>query len=138
MDAETKREIIMENYLHPTNRRISNEDEYIKINTSNSSCIDKLDIYIKLKDNKIEDITFEGEACAISISSTSIMIQELIGKTKEEALTYISEFYKMTNGEDYNAELLGEGECYNDIYKQGNRKTCATLPYRGLEKVLKD
>ncbi len=136
MDAELKREIIMENYSHPTNRyRVTNED-YVKVNTNNASCIDNIDIYIKFEDNKITDITFDGEACAISISATSVMINNLIGKTKEEALEYIHEFYKMTEGKEYQSDLLKEGNAYSDIYKQGNRKTCATLPFRGLEKAI--
>lgn len=136
MDQETKREIIMENYMHPMNRKRSNEDEYKKENTANSSCIDNIDIYVKFRDNKIEDITFEGEACAISISATSIMINNLIGKTKDEALNYIKEFYSMTEGKEFDAEVLNEAVVYDDIYKQGNRKTCATLPFRGIEKAI--
>ena len=136
MDENTKREIIMENYTHPTNRKRVDNPNYFKINTNNASCIDNLDIYIKFNHNIIEDITFEGEACAISISATSIMINNLIGKTKDEALTYIHEFYHMTEGEEYNEELLKEGNAYSNIYKQGNRKTCATLPFRGLEKAI--
>ncbi len=138
MDSETKREIIMENYTHPTNRKRIDDDSYIKVNTKNASCIDNLDIYIKLNNNVIEDIAFDGEACAISISATSVMINNLIGKTKEEALEYINNFYQMTDGKEYNEELLNEGNAYSDIYKQGNRKTCATLPFRGLEDVLKN
>lgn len=136
MDEETKREIIMENYLHPINRKRVEDEGYVKVNTNNSSCIDNIDIYIKFNKDKIEDITFEGEACAISISATSIMIENLIGKTKEEALDYIHEFYEMTNGNDYSEKTLNTGVCYNTIYKQGNRKTCATLPFRGLEKAI--
>ena len=136
MDNETKREIILENYMHPNNRERKDNSEYIKVNTRNASCIDNLDIYIKFKDNVIEDITFEGEACAISISSTSIMIKNLIGKTKEEALKYINNFYQMTEGQNYDLQLLQEGNAYNDIYKQGNRKNCATLPYKGIEKAI--
>ena len=135
MDQETKREIIMENYMHPVNRRRS-DDSYRKTNTANSSCIDNIDIYVKFKNELIEDITFEGEACAISVSATSIMINNLIGKTKDEALKYIKEFYNMTDGKEYDVELLQEGIVYEDIYKQGNRKTCATLPFRGIEKAI--
>ncbi len=138
MDEVTKREIIMENYLHPTNRKRTEDLNYIKTNTKNASCIDNLDIYIRFKGNVIDDIVFDGEACAISISATSIMINNLIGKTKEEAIKYINNFYHMTNGEEYDDELVGEGIVYSDIYKQGNRKTCATLPFRGLEKVILD
>ena len=82
MDEVTKREIIMENYMHPTNRRRTDDNTYTKTNTKNASCIDNLDIYIRFKGNVIDDIMFDGEACAISISATSIMINNLIGKTK--------------------------------------------------------
>ncbi len=136
MDQETKREIIMENYMHPVNRKRMDDNDYKMVNTANSSCIDNLDIYIRFKNDVIDDITFDGEACAISISATSIMIQKLIGKTKEEALDYIHEFYQMTEGGEYNAEMIQEGAVYDDIYKQGNRKTCATLPFRGIEKAI--
>ena len=138
MDNETKREIIMENYMHPTNRKRKEEKEYIKVNTANTSCIDNIDIYIKFNNDIIEDISFEGEACAISISSTSIMINNLIGKTIKEALEYINNFYDMTEGKIYNEDLLKEAVVYNDIYKQGNRKTCATLPFRGIQKAILD
>ena len=137
MDQETKREIIMENYMHPLNRKRSSDD-YVKVNTNNDSCIDNIDFYLKFSGDIIEDITFEGEACAISISATSIMISNLIGKTKEEALDFIHNFYGMTNGENFKEEIMQEAIVYEDIYKQGNRKTCATLPFRGLEKAILD
>lgn len=136
MNQETKREIIMENYMHPLNRRRTDNKDYNVVNTANSSCIDNLDIYVRFKNDVIDDIVFDGEACAISISATSIMINNLVGKTKEEALLYIKEFYNMTDGLPHNEELLNEGIVYQDIYKQGNRKTCATLPFRGIEKAI--
>ncbi len=138
MDSNTKRDIIMEHYSHPKNRVRTEDPDYLKINTNNSSCIDNLDIYIKIKNKKIEDIVFDGEACAISISSTSIMITNLIGKTVLEALDYINNFEAMVNEEKYNEEILNEALVYDDIYKQNNRKNCALLPYKGLKKVLED
>ena len=138
MDSNTKRDIIMEHYSHPKNRVRTEDSEYLKINTSNSSCIDNLDIYIKIKDNKIANIVFDGEACAISISSTSIMITNLIGKTIKDAVEYINNFEAMVNEETYNEKILNEALVYDDIYKQNNRKNCALLPYKGIKKVLED
>lgn len=138
MDENLRREIIMENYLHPTNRKEILDDTYKKVNTRNASCIDNIDIYVKFQDEKIVDLAFQGEACAISISATSIMINNLIGKTKEEALHYITNFYQMTKGEDFDHDLVGEGIVYSEIYKQGNRRTCATLPFRGLEQAIQE
>ena len=123
MDAELKREIIMEHYQNPLNKDKVIGEGYEKVNTSNQSCIDNIDLYILIKDNIIKDICFTGEACAISISSTSIMIKNLIGKTVNEA-------------KEYNKDLLNEGLVYEDIYKQSSRKTCASLPYRGIVEVL--
>ena len=91
---------------------------------------------ILIKDNIIKDICFTGEACAISISSTSIMIKNLIGKTVNEAKEYINNFLNMVNEKEYNKDLLNEGLVYEDIYKQSSRKTCASLPYRGIVEVL--
>ena len=85
MDPNFKRTLILENYEKPFHRGLVDDSTYLKENKNNSSCIDNFDIQLKMNDNKIEDIRFEGEACAIAVSSASISIQKLIGKTKEEA-----------------------------------------------------
>ena len=85
MDPNFKRTLILENYEKPFHKGLVDDSTYLKENKNNSSCIDNFDIQLKMNDNKIEDIRFEGEACAIAVSSASISIQKLIGKTKEEA-----------------------------------------------------
>ena len=107
MDPEVKREIIMENYLHPYNKEDVTDDRYIKVNTNNESCIDNIDLYVLFEEDKIKDIKFNGEACAISTSATSIMIQLLIGKTLEEAIELAKHYDNMINEKEYNTELLG-------------------------------
>ena len=136
MDEETRREIILENYMHPDNRIDGELDGYLKENTNNESCIDNLNIYVKLNNDVIEDIYFNGEACAISTSSVSIMIHNLIGKSIKEALEYIDNFERMIEGQDFNEEILNDAIVYNEIYKQNNRKNCAYLPYRGIKRIL--
>lgn len=139
MDENLKREIILDNYSNPYHKMVpSNKENYQKVNTNNSSCIDNLDIYVLEEDGVIKDICFEGEACAISTSSTSIMIKNLIGKTIDEALDYVNNFSNMLNEKEYDEELLNEGVAYNEIYKQNNRKHCAYLPYEGIIKVLNE
>ena len=138
MDAEIKRSIILDNYQDAKNRGIPNEDGYIKINSNNDSCIDNIDIYVKLKNDLIEDIKFEGEACVIAISSTSILSNLLIGKNLSEAVNILKNYYNMIEEKEYNKEILGEACVYDDIYKQPSRKTCVTLFARGIEKVVND
>ncbi len=136
MDEETRRAIILEHYMQPEQKHSTDDPSYSKVNTNNESCIDNLDIFVKVNDNRIEDICFDGEACAISTSSTSIMIHNLIGKTISEAKEYIRNFENMLNEQEYDEELLQEGVAYQEIYKQGNRKHCAFLPYEGIKKIL--
>ena len=139
MDAEIKRSIILDNYQDAKNRGIpSNMEGYIKINSNNDSCIDNIDIYVKLNNNIIEDIRFEGEACVIAISSTSILSDLLIGKNISEVEYILKNYYNMIEEQEYDKELLGEACVYDDIYKQPSRKTCVTLFARGIEKVVND
>jgi len=136
VDAEIKRSIILDNYQDAKNRGIPTESGYIKINSNNDSCIDNIDIYVKLNNDVIEDIKFEGEACVIAISSTSILSDLLIGKNINEAEHILENYYSMIEERDYDKELLGEACVYDDIYKQPSRKTCVTLFARGIEKVV--
>ncbi len=136
MDSEIKREIILDNYKYPFNKDGSDSLGYEKSNSNNSSCIDNIDIYCKVEDNIIKDIHFNGEACAVSTASTSILLKNIIGKTVKDAFNYIDNFEKMVNEEEYDKEILGEGIAFDEVYKQHNRKTCVILPYEGIKKIL--
>ena len=138
MDKELGREIILEHFSHPLNKEEVNDSKYLKVNSNNPNCIDNLNIYLLIEDNIIKDIKFMGEACAISTSSTSIMIKNLIGKKIEDAKEYINNLYHMCNEEEYDEDILNEGLAFQDIYKQSNRKNCALLPYKGILKVIEE
>lgn len=138
MDQNTKRSIILDHYSNPRNRGLIEDDTYIKADTNNESCIDEIHLMVKIDNNKIVDARFDGEACAICTSSTSIMIDTLIGKTIEEAIEIYKNFNQMLNEEEYDEELLEQAVAYDDIYKQPNRKKCALLPWWGFENVMKE
>ncbi len=130
-----KRSIILDNYQNPDKKMVSG-DEYIKINTRNVSCIDNLDIYLKVNNGIIEDITFEGEACVISISSTNILINLLVGKKVEDGIGIIDNYLKMINEEEYDASKLRELMVFDDTSKQPSRIKCATLSANGIKEFL--
>lgn len=138
MDQNLKRSIILENYQNPKNRGLIEDDSYIKTDTNNDSCIDEIHLQIKIEDDKIKDIRFDGEACAICTSSTSIMIETLIGKTLEEAKEIYNSFINMVDEKAYNEEILEFAVVYDDIGKQPNRKKCALLPWWGIEKAFNE
>lgn len=136
MDSNLRREIIMDNYQDPMNRGLIDDDSYLKVNTNSESCIDNLDYMMKIDNDKIIDIRFDGEACAISTSATSIMIRNLIGKSIEEAKELLNNYKNMINEKEYNEDLLGELIVYDEIYKQPNRKNCALLPTVAIDKMI--
>ncbi len=136
MDSNLRREIILDNYQDPYNKGLVDDKSYIKVNQSSDNCIDNLDFMLKVSDGIITDIRFDGEACAISTSATSIMIRSLIGKSLEDAKNIISNYKKMINEEEYDATLLGELNVYDEICKQPNRKNCALIPEKALEQLL--
>lgn len=138
MDSETKREIILENNSHPFNKKTINDENYIKVNANNSSCIDNINLYLKFNNNILEDIYFDGEACAISTSATSILLKLLIGKDLNYINSFILNYEKMINGENYNKELINEANVFDEIYLQHNRKACALIPIIALNKALKE
>ncbi len=136
MDNNLKRMIILDNYENPVNKGLVDDNSYTKEIKNNSSCIDNFTIQLKIENNIIKDIRFDGEACAIAISSISISIKNLIGKTKEEAIKIIDNYNKMINEEEYDKDLLNELEVYDEIYKQPARKKCATLGINGIKDLL--
>ena len=138
IDRNIKREIMLDNYQNPFNKYVPNDKSYIKVNTNNESCIDEINLMVKLENNKIVDIRFDGEACAICTSSTSIMIDTIIGKSVKDAIEVYKNFSKMLNEESYDEDVLEQAIVYDDIYKQPNRKKCALLPWWGFEKVMNE
>ncbi len=138
MDSNLKRSIILENYQNPHNKGLIEDDSYKKINMNNESCIDELNLQVKIENGIIKDIKFDGEACAICISSASIMTDVLIGKTINEIENILNNFLNMIDEKPYDKKILEEAIVYDDIHKNPNRKKCALLSWWGIEKILNE
>lgn len=136
MNDKMKRDMILEHYQNPVNKHLPSGDGYIKHNSRISSCVDNIDLYLKLDKDVIIDATFTGEACAIASSATSMLIKRIIGLPKQEALIIITEFEKMINEQEYDPEILTDLLVYDSIYNQPSRKNCALLPFQGVREML--
>ena len=136
MDENLKREIILDNYQNPENKKLIDDDSYLKVNQASESCIDNLDFMMKIENNTIVDIRYDGEACAISTSASSIMSRLLIGKSVDEAKKILINYKNMIEGKEYDEGLLGELNVYDNINKQPNRIKCALLPEEAINKML--
>ena len=137
-DPQFLREIIMDHYQHPRNRGLVDDESYKKINMNSETCIDNLDIQVKFNGDKIADVRYDGEACAICTSSTSIMSELVIGKTIDEAQEIIDNYMNMIYEREYDEELLEEAIAFKNTYKQANRIKCATLSWNGLVELIKE
>lgn len=136
MDSNIKRDIILDHCENPRNRGLIDDDIYIKTNVDNESCIDEIDLMVKIENDVIKDIKFDGEACSICISSASIMTETLIDKTLKEAIDIYQNFDNMINEKEYDQSILEQAIVYDEIYKQANRKKCALLPWWGIKKII--
>ena len=136
LDDTLLRQIIMDHYENPRNHKLTDDDSYVSVNMDLDTCVDNIDLQAKISDNTIEDIRFDGEACAISTASTSIMSELLIGKTIEEAKLIIDNFNNMIYEKEYDADIIEEAIAFMNTHKQANRIKCATLGWMGIEKII--
>lgn len=97
-----------------------------------------MDMMVKLNNDIIEDVLFDGEACAICTSATSIWSDILIGKTIDEAKKIVDNYNKMINEEEYDKKTLGNLQVFDEIALQPARKNCALLPCKTVIKILND
>ena len=135
---EMMRSIIMDHSSHPTNKHLPNSDGYDKVHMHSDNCIDDLDIYLKLDNNKVIDACFEGVACTISLSSTDIMCDLIKGKTKEEAVHMIEQYNHMMHEEPFDEEVLEDALVFINTSKQAARIRCATIGWNAASIILED
>ena len=135
---EIYNDIVMDHYMLSPNKKDLKDYTYC-LKGHNPSCGDEIDIKVKMNKGIIEDMAFTGKGCAISISSTSILIDLIKGKTVKEAKEIIDNFFKMIKKDkDYNKDILEDSVVFENIGNLPARIKCATLAHRTLESILKD
>lgn len=105
----------------------------------NPLCGDQINVYLKIKDNKIEDISFVGHGCAISKASASLMTSTLKGKTIEEAEEIFNKFHNLITGQysEDNLDELGKLAVFYGVREFPSRIKCASLPWHTFISALK-
>ena len=130
-------EVILEHAKAPRNYRELNEPA-AKAEGYNPLCGDRCTVFINQKDGVIQDISFQGNGCAISKASASMMTQALKGKSLEEAETMFKSFHGMVTGqkpEDEGADM-GKLKVFAGVSEFPARVKCATLAWHTLEAAL--
>ena len=139
---ELYQEIILDHGKNPRNlRKTENFNKDAK--GHNPLCGDKVHVYLKLNENKkVEDISFEGQGCAISMASASIMTDLLKGKEEHEVKEIVSDFLDMIKEKDeLNNNILHEDDktklmCLSGVKQYPMRVKCATLSWHTLTSAI--
>jgi nitrogen fixation protein NifU and related proteins len=135
---ELYREIILDHNKRPRNYHAM-DCPTNHADGRNPLCGDEIEIFAKVKDGVIEDISFQGEGCAISKSSASLMTSALKGKTVEEAKRQCAIVVDMLAGRETDAakiEALGDIAALQGVRQFPARIKCATLSWHTLEESL--
>ena len=131
-------EILTEHNLHPEFKH-DMPDADIVLEGVNPSCGDDIFLKLKLDGDTISDGAFVGDGCAISQASADIMLDMIVGRTKDEALHYADLFLKMIQGSATPEEIdeLEEAGALQDVAHMPARVKCAVLGWHTLQESLK-
>lgn len=136
--AELYQEIILDHNKAPRNFR-SLPDADHKAEGYNPLCGDKVTIYLKMENDRVEDIGFQGAGCAISTASASLMTETLKGKTCEEARVLFQQFLSLVTGRsdaDGDGAQLGKLAVFEGVSEFPVRVKCATLVWHTFQAAL--
>ena len=131
-------EVLTEHNIHPSHK-VKLIKPAMELRGVNPSCGDDITLQIIVDENgTIEDGGFTGDGCAISQASADMMLDLIIGKSKEEALTLKDTFLRMIKEKLTEEELdtLEEAQALRDISHMPSRVKCAVLGWHTLEEIL--
>lgn len=131
-------EIILDHNRQPRNfRRL--EDASHHAHGHNPLCGDQVDVYLHVRDGRVTDIAFEGDSCAISMASASIMTELLQGCSLEEVHELSERFRQLLAGDTAGSSADSDDlEVLAGVRMFPARVKCATLPWHTLLAALQE
>lgn len=133
---ELYQEVILDHRKKPRNYR-EMEDANRRLDGFNPLCGDKVTVYLLVQDDVVQEISFQGEGCAISTASASMMSEHLKGKTAQEVEAVFQDFLSLVTGKSDAIDELGKLAVFSGVSEFPLRVKCATLPWHTLRGALK-
>jgi nitrogen fixation NifU-like protein len=129
-------EVILDHNKRPRNFRII--DEARRAEGFNPLCGDRLTVYLKVQDGRIQDASFQGSGCAISKASASLMTDSVKGKTLAEAEALFERFRQMITRapDDPVDDRLGKLSVFAGVRQFPVRVKCASLAWHTLHSAI--
>lgn len=130
-------EIILDHNKNPRNwGKINNPNNFAE--GFNPLCGDRIELYVNISENKVQEIKFEGNGCAISKASASVMTTLVKGKTKDEINKIYNEFHHIiTEGCDHSHYIDENLEVFCGVKEYPGRVKCAALAWHTLNDILR-
>lgn len=134
--SDLYQEVILDHSRHPHNyRAIEAADR--KAEGYNPLCGDQVTVYLKLEGDRISDVSFQGNGCAISKSSASIMTDILKGKTRQEVGPLFERFHDLvTNPDAVKPDVTDKLAVFSGVAEFPTRVKCASLAWHTLRSAL--
>ena len=131
------RDVILDHNRHPRNFG-GLEHADASAEGFNPMCGDRLTLRLRMADDKIDEIRFEGQGCAISTASASLMTEAVKGKTSAQALELFDSVHSLlTDDAATGEEDLGKLAALSGVREYPARVKCASLCWHTLASALK-
>jgi nitrogen fixation NifU-like protein len=132
-------QVILDHSRSPRNHGQLHGEGCVHVHGDNPTCGDEIDVWVKFAaDGGVEDIKFEGQGCAISQASASMMTVKMKGADAEKLKALIQDFRATVTGEGTikDEDALGELALLEGVQKFPQRVKCATLAWRAVEQAM--
>jgi nitrogen fixation protein NifU and related proteins len=130
-------EIILDHYRSPKNRAPSLEGEDVHVHHSNPLCGDEMDLRLRVDDNAVGGLVFDGEGCSISQASASAMTVAVLGRPLDDALDLAEDFRRMMHGDEpKRPDDLLDGVAFQGVAKFPVRVKCALLGWMAVRDAI--
>jgi len=135
--SDLYQELILDHKRHPRNFR-EMPDATRAVDGHNPLCGDQLRLFVKVSDRRVEDVSFVGVGCAISMASASMLTEAVKGKTVEEAERLFADVHDLLTSAHPRTDpaALGNLGVLAGVHEYPMRVKCATLSWHTLDTAL--
>ncbi len=133
-------ELILDHNRRPRNRRKLEAPDGTA-EGYNPLCGDRITVFVKVEDNVIREVSFDGSGCAISTAAASLMTESLKGKTLLQAEALFKQFHGLLTRDSHDTEEgpeLGKLEAFSGVRRYPARVKCATLAWHTVSAALEN
>jgi len=129
-------EVILDHGRKPRNFRAM-PDATATAEGLNPLCGDHYHVFLRMDGDRIEDVSFQGNGCAISKASASLMSAALKGKSRADAEDLFQRFHRMVvEGDASQADGLGKLAVLKGVADFPTRVKCASLAWHAMHSAL--